>query len=323
MRVKILCHGDSDGVCSAALVRSLFPDAEIKFTRPVTLLRDLQEIRPNYTVVILDIAINETQKEEILAMIGELSNSGEVIYVDHHPLPYRMLKKDIPATTLAHELGPSASELTFRLFKHGFSQEHERVALWGSIADYCEQTHFVQEALGRYDRRTIYMEAGLLSQAIGEAGGDYEFKRTVVESLSKLEFPSRMPEVVRRAIMATESEWELYRYVRANVERKGPLAVIRDLPRGSLGKAAIFAVGITGAEVGVCARRSGEEVDISLRRKRDSTVDLNEVLRRIVSRLGGSGGGHSTAAGASVSADLFDEFLDALQKELTPILRIS
>lgn len=321
MGVRILCHGDTDGICSAAIARAIFPSAEIRFTRPVSLLRDLTETEPRFTVVILDIAINETQREQILSKMDELSKFGEVIYVDHHPLPYRMLKRDIPATTVAHEIGPSAAELTFRLFRNGLRPDHELLAIWGAIADYCEQTSFVQNGLGKYDRRTVYMEAGLLSQAIGEAGGDYEFKRTVVEALSRLTPPTRIPDLVRRAIEATEQEWELYFYVRSNVERMGPLAVVRQLPRGSLGKAAMFAVGLTGAEVGLCARRSDGEIDISLRRRHDSLVDLNEVLRRIVYRLGGSGGGHSSAAGANIPAGVFGEFLETLASEISPVIR--
>jgi len=60
--VRILCHGDTDGLCSAAIARAVFPVAEVRFTRPVNLLRDLLETEPGSTVIILDIAINETQK---------------------------------------------------------------------------------------------------------------------------------------------------------------------------------------------------------------------------------------------------------------------
>jgi len=232
-----------------------------------------------------------------------------------------MLKRDIPATTVAHESGPSASELTFRLLGEDLSAEYELLAVWGAIADYCEQTPFVRGVLSKYDRRTVYMEAGLLSQAVGEAGGDYAFKRTVVEAMSRLVHPTKIPGLVERAIHATEQEWELRSHVRSNVERIGPLAVVRNLPRGSLGKAAMFAVGLTGAEVGLCARLSNGEVDMSFRRRHDSTVDLNEILRRIVSRLGGSGGGHSNAAGANIPADRFEEFLRILADEVSPVIR--
>ncbi len=320
MTVKILAHGDSDGVCSAALAKARFPRAEIWFTRPVTLLKDLKEIEPGTTTVILDIAISETQKTEIFRQMRELAHRDEVLYIDHHPLPPSTLREDVPATQFAHTIGESTSEITFKLFRANLLPELDRVALWGAIADYAWQTDFVSEELNRYDRRTIYMEAGLLSQALGEAGGNYHYKRDVVIKLAQGEPPSEISEIVERALKATKREWEVWQYVREHVIQEGNLAIIYDLPSGSLGKAALYAIGSAGTDVGMSTRKNEDEVDISVRRREGVKVDLNEILRRITSRIGGSGGGHEGAAGASVPIDLFDDFLESFKKEVSPII---
>jgi len=320
LAVKILAHGDTDGICAAALVRSSFPDAEIWFTRPVTLPRDLKEVEPGTTVVICDIAISETQKEELFNRIRELAQRDEVIYIDHHPFPPETLKRDVPATQFAHEIGVSTSELAFRIFVQDPNSDLDRVALWGAIGDYCEETDFVRDALNKYDRRTIYMEAGLLSQALGEAAGDYHYKRDVVIKLSQKVPPTEIPEIVDRAVKATKREWEAYEYVKKHVVRDGNIAIVRDLPSGSLGKAAMQALGVTGADVGICARMGDEEVDVSMRRRAGARIDLNEMLRHITSRLGGSGGGHEGAAGATVPANVFDTFLETVKKEIAPVI---
>ncbi len=321
--MRILAHGDTDGVCAAAIAKSQFPDADVWFTRPVRLLRYLQEIEPGTTVMIFDIAINETEKDEIFARMRELARADEVIYVDHHPLPADTLKKDIPATQLAHEVGISSSELTFRLLIQDPRSDLDRVALWGAIADYCEQTDFVQEKLNKYDRRTIYMEAGLLSQALGEARGDYDYKRQVVEALARGIPPSDIPELPERALRATKREWGVYEYVKNHVVLEGNIAVVYNLPHGSLGKAALYAMGITGAAVGMCTRQENDEVDISMRKRANAKVDLNILLRRITARLGGSGGGHEGAAGATIPAHMLDTFLEIVKREVAPISRLS
>jgi RecJ-like exonuclease len=285
----------------------------------VTLLRDLNEIEIGEMVFISDVAISETHKEAIFKRMRELAQKDEVVYVDHHPLPERTLKRDIPATQLAHEMGVSASELTFRLLIQDPESDLDRVALWGAIADYCEDTDFVRDGLSKYDRRTIYMEAGLLSQALGEAAGDYDYKRKVVQNLSKGTPPTEIPELVERALKATKREWGTYSYVKKNVEVDKNLAVLRDLPSGSLGKAALYAMGITGADIGICTRRDEDEIDLSIRRREGVRVDLNELLRHITSRIGGSGGGHEGAAGATVPASIFETFLDMVKKEVAPI----
>ena len=318
--VKILSHGDTDGICSAALAKARFPDAEVWFTRPITLLRDLNKIELGNVVFISDIAISETHKEEIFKRMRELAQKDEVLYIDHHPLPPNTLKRDIPVTQFAHEIGTSASEITFRLFESDINPDLDRVALCGAIADYCEETEFVRDGLSKYDRRTIYMEAGLLTQALGEAAGDYHYKREVVLKLAQGDLPTEISEIVDRAIKATKREWEVWRYVKEHVVREGNIAIIYDLPSGSLGKAALYALGTTGADVGVCTRKDDDEVDVSIRRRAGIKVDLNEMLRHITARIGGSGGGHEGAAGATIPANLFDTFLDTVKKEISPVI---
>ena len=320
MAVKILAHGDADGICSAALVKTRFPEAEIWFTRPITLLRDLKEIELGAAVFILDIAISETHKAQIFQRMRELAQRDEVVYIDHHPLPPDTLKEDVPATQLVHTIGSSASELTFRLFQHELDPDLDRVALWGAIADYAEGTELVRDGLSKYDRRTIYMEAGLLSQALGEAAGDYHYKREVVLKLSQGVPPSEISEIVNRALIATKREWEVWRYVRDHATREGNIAIVYDLPSGSLGKAALYALGMTGADVGLCTRKDERDVDISIRRRVGVQIDLNELLRSITARIGGSGGGHAGAAGATIPVEFFSTFLETLKKEISPVI---
>ena len=318
--IKILAHGDADGVCAAALVKARFPEAEVWFTRPVTLLRDLNEVELGTAVFILDVAISETQREQIFQRMRELAQKNEVVYIDHHPLPPDTLKEDVPATELVHVIGASTSELAFKLFRRDIDPDLDRVALWGAIADYAEGTDLVRDGLSKYDRRTIYMEAGLLSQALGEAAGDYHYKREVVLKLASGEPPSEIPEIVDRALKATKHEWEVWRYVKEHVKREGNIAVVHDLPSGSLGKAALYALGVTGADVGLCTRRDEREVDVSVRRRVGVQIDLNELLRSITARLGGSGGGHAGAAGATIPVELFDSFMKTLKKEVAPVI---
>jgi RecJ-like exonuclease len=319
--VKILTHSDADGICAAAIAKARFPDAEIWFTRPVALLKDLQTIQFGTVVIILDVAISETHKTQIFQRIKELAKGDEVVYIDHHPLPPGTLKNDVPATHISHSTGPSTSELAFRFFQGDINPDLDRVGLWGAIADYAVETDFVHAGLNKYDRRTIYMEAGLLSQALGEAAGDYHYKRDIVLKLAQSMPPSDIPEVVERAVKATKREWEIWRYVKEHVKKDGNLAIVYDLPVGSLGKTALYALGTTGADVGICTRTVEKEVDLSARRREGVDIDLNTMLRHITARIGGSGGGHEGAAGATIPVELFETFIEAFRTEIAPVIR--
>jgi len=323
LAIKILTHGDTDGICAAALARSRFPDAEIWFTRPIRLLRDLNAIEPGNAVMIFDVAIDEAHKDQIFQRMRELAQKDEVLYADHHPLPPGTLKRDFPVTQFALDTGASSSELAFKLLIQDTKSNMDRVALWGAIADYCEDTDFVRDRLNKYDRRTIYMEAGLLTQGLGEAAGDYHYKRDIVIKLAQGIPPTEMPDLVDRALKATKREWEIYEYVKKHVILEGNIAIVYDLPVGSLGKAALYALGITGADVGICTRVKKDDVDISVRRRAGGKIDLNELLRHITARIGGSGGGHEGAAGATVPINLLETFLDTIKREISPIKSLS
>ncbi len=60
MSSMIFTHGDCDGICAGAVVKSAFSDSNVFFTSPVGLLGELNNLVGNYdNIVISDIAIDE------------------------------------------------------------------------------------------------------------------------------------------------------------------------------------------------------------------------------------------------------------------------
>jgi RecJ-like exonuclease len=310
MKTRVFAHGDTDGICAAALLKALHPDADVWITNPVSLLRDLEA---EDRVYICDVAISEADRE---ALFQVFSRIPEVVYIDHHPLPMGVVSGDLPCTRVHWDTSSSTSELAYRLVGDELPREMSRVALFGAISDYCDETAFVREMLDAYDKRTIYMEAGLLSQALGEAMGDHAFKKRVVEELSRGGTPSGIRGLPEKALKATRKEWRLYEYVKNNVKRREGLAIVERLPRGySPTKAAKFAIGVTGLPLGMSCALKDAHVDISLRKQRGFHLDLNVLLRTLAPRFQGSGGGHSSAAGAKIPQEFFQDFLEALSRE--------
>ena len=73
---------------------------------------------------------------------------------------------------------------------------------------------------------------------------------------------------------------------------------------------------VEDAKIGISARSSDDEVDMSIRR-RGTQVDLNKTLNIILKDLeGSSGGGHPDAAGASLDINDFPTFLQILAKHV-------
>ncbi|MFQ6136199.1 MAG: DHHA1 domain-containing protein [Candidatus Hydrothermarchaeales archaeon] len=320
MTVKILTHGDTDGLCAGALAYARYPEGEVWFTHPAGLLNDLKDVDAEI-VIICDVAISEGDKNKIFSQFTRISGSGELLYIDHHPLPLETLSGDLPCTQVVRDRTKSASELTFRFFEAEIPPELNRVALFGAISDYCDETKFIRDELDIYDKRTIYLEAGLLSQCLNEARGNPNYKREVLYQLANGAMPSEIDGVVEKAMKSTEKEWDAYSYVHRRVEVVDGIAIVKNVPRGiSPTKVAKFSMGIAGKDIGIGLKFKKDFADLGVRKRGDFPLDLNRVLRTIAPRFGGTGGGHPTAGGARIPKEHLDEFISAFAKEISAII---
>ena len=312
----ILAHGDGDGVCSAALLLSYLLgkcDSSVYFTHPVGILGDLKEFAPRgSSVFIADIAIDEIHAEQLIHLLEEYAREGSVTYIDHHPLPEGF--KPPSGVEFIHDTCCSASELTYRyLHEKGLSSDYARIALYGAISDYLDETQWVRDELWRWDKRMVFLEAGIISQGLEGSRRDHVFKRAVVEHLARNNLPSQMQELVSRSIKQAEMDEKLRLWVRYNLRINGQVAYVLN-PPGSVGRAANYARIYSGVRVGVAGEERGELYIMSLRSRRE--CDLNQTLRRISRSLNIHGGGHPFAAGARVPKSLLSVFINELNKEL-------
>lgn len=312
--LTVIAHGDSDGVCSAAVasaaLRGDYSTIRVYFSHPADLVKDLKEFAKG-DVIIVDIAVSESHTTELVEFMRLYG--GQITYIDHHPGPLELNIKELPVRVF-HEEGASASELTFRYFSKKLSREYSRVALYGAIADYLDQTAWVRNTLTMWDKRIIYFESGVLSQALEHSRKLHDFKRRVVAYLSENKLPSQDSELLVRAVQQAAQNEELLHWVEKNVEVEGAVAYVID-PPGSLGIAATLAKGLTGSLIGLAAERRGDTYIMSLRAVR-GVVDLNRVLRLATRHLGGTGGGHPEAAGARIPAKALENLIVLLNKEV-------
>ena len=108
--MQIIAHEDADGICSAALVRMNDPTSKIFFSKPCSLLHDLDQMDSRRDLIVLDIALCELAKEQIVSRLSRWR--GKVLYIDHHPDTATSLSKhNRKSKVIAGTV--SASELTF------------------------------------------------------------------------------------------------------------------------------------------------------------------------------------------------------------------
>ena len=315
-KTVVLSHGDLDGITSGAIALLHYPGSEFYFTKPSQVHQDLFRIakdKPDI-VHISDIAINTAKFPHLIDALDRFPKATTIQWTDHHPMMSKQKKQLSLRVDLMHELGPCAAELVYRRFESNLPEHAVRLALYGAIGDYCDDTPFAITHFDDVDKRTIYLEAGILVQALQEI----DYRRESKDLLYQLSLgvkPSSMNDIVDLAIKATRIEHEVFRYVQSNAKKVGPLGYILDMPiNGYRGKSAKFSAYVTNSKIGISARSSDEEVDMSLRR-RGTDLDLNKALNEILPSFeGASGGGHPAAAGANLEVNLFPKFLQVLSE---------
>ncbi|AKB29485.1 Phosphoesterase [Methanosarcina siciliae C2J] len=310
-KTLILTHGDSDGICSGAIAKSAYPEAYVYFTSPVSLLDKLDLIEDVENLIICDIAIEEKRCSELYSALNKLAEECNLYYIDHHPLPEGCGKEN----WFFHDTGVCASELTYRVFEEILSQEMRRVAIYGAIGDFCDNTPCVRSWVRDWDKRSLFFQAGTLIQAILHKGKDYDFKRILLEPLSKDVIPSNIPDLLELAREAAINEEKIRLFVKENVEVLKNSAYIVNT-NNSISKAAIYAASYGKREVGIAAeyREKKGVYDLSIRSR--GKADINRLLRSIAPKFGGSGGGHPVAAGARIPENSLEAFLRAFDKKL-------
>ncbi len=309
MKTVILTHADCDGMCSGAIAKAKYPDAEVFFTKPVSFLSDLSQTNAD-KIIIADIAITRKDAQKIVKLLKNKSRKTQITYFDHHRIPDNITREDFSDIEYIHKLNVSASELVYRHYQNDIPKERIWIALYGAIGDYEDDTEFVHERMFNWDRRALYFEVSTLILGIkSKQFGSYDAKRDIVETLSLGKNPSDVPGLVRSAKLAVTREFELYEYVKAHAEKIGKIGVVQNMPNfGFRGPAALFSATVGDTEVGMFILERGDHIDITVR-KRKSDVLLNDMMDTCADAVGGSGGGHPGAAGARIPRGTLDKFM--------------
>lgn len=312
-KVGILTHIDVDGVCSAALATTTYPNAEVEFTEAPYLALRLHSLPPWDRLVVLDLGINPAQKEEVVEAFETVSKNTKVTYIDHHELPSGVTKENLLCDEVYHRADVSASELSLEYFEPPLLLEN--IALTGAIGDWQEDTPKMKELLIKHGERISRLETILMEQGLRASRNDPEYLSLVVQELAKGIWPSSIPEMMTRARSALKQERKVKEHTSENLKKiNDKIALVNNVPLRATGTAATYAYRFSGAEVGIGAYANDEDhIRISMRRNEGSKIDLSRLIREATLKLGGTGGGHKGAVGGRIPINKFDDFLEFMK----------
>lgn len=302
MSTLILSHADSDGLCSAALLLAKFPEAEVFFTKPVSLLADLKTLSAD-KILISDIATNKRDSTAIMELIK--NKKADITWFDHHPI----VEKSMPCKFVSGE--GCSSELVYKYFQKELDPDLNFLAVYGAIGDYTDHTEFIKSKLADWDSRSLHFEASILFLGIKEEKfSAYNSKRKIVTALSKGKSPSEIPGLLDAAKKAVEREFELYSLLKKKVQISGNVAYANNIPHfGFRGQSALFAATIGNKPIGISVfeNKMKKITDITMRSRKP--FELNKICEQAAESVNGSGGGHPAAAGARIPLGTLEIFL--------------
>ncbi len=328
LNVGIIAHGDADGICSAAIVKSLYPGSDVIFTRANQLHKAIKDLEDRVITLdilfILDLAINPKKKEYVLQRLENASKRYKIYYFDNHTLPKGMDESEISKffVKFITKRNWSTSAVTFRTL---FGDKPENLknnryqallGAYGAISDYAKECPLLHSILDLYDESNTYYQAFLLKQASRVIDKD-NIKRVIVDKLSVGILPSEIFEVVEAAREASREVDIAVEYIHKHAKKIDLLGVIFECPVASMGHNAYIASTITQTSLGVAIRRTKGKAHFTLRRRQFCRVHLGELATNVANDLDCEGGGEEATAGISAPDTMISQVLERINHYAT------
>lgn len=328
--VGIIAHGDADGICAAALVKTIYPGALVMFSKSTQLHKVLKEIDRRINTMdvlfIVDVAISQKSKDYVLERLKKAKEKYTIYYYDNHVLPSSI--KDLNLKEYVHKyISDKKSSSSAVVFGELYDMStinlkiynyQAMLGAYGAIADYARDCPFLQSMLDLYDESNTYYQAFLLKQA-SRVIEDDAMKRTIVDKLSVGILPSEIFEVVEAARMASREVSVAINFIQTHAKKFGDLGIIIECPIASMGHNAYVAATMTDSRIGVAIRRQGGNTYFVLRRRQQETIHLGKLATKVAEDLGCDGGGEEATAGITAEDGKIAEILECLNKYIVSV----
>jgi len=311
--VAIIAHGDADGICSSAIIKTKYPGALVYFSTASQLHKTIKEVErwtgSLETLFIVDVAINPKAQTFVLDRLRKVKEKYVIYFIDNHLLPWEIESNgvsQIDITQYVHhylrEEHCSSSAMTFTAL-YGQEEdaffEYRRIAMlgaYGAVCDFAKRCPLLISMANIYDESSIYYQAYLLKQASRVIQSE-DIKRSIADKLSVGILPSEIFEVVEAAREASREVDVAVEFIEKNAERIGMIGVLMECPVASMGHNAFVTATTTKSPIGVAITRRNGYANYVIRRQHHIQLHLGELATTIAKDLDIDGGGEEATAG--------------------------
>jgi oligoribonuclease NrnB/cAMP/cGMP phosphodiesterase (DHH superfamily) len=313
LKILNITHGDdTDGLCCAAILRHL-KDAEVLLANYDNFEEILVEIKPQVDeVYITDLNIREALIQEI----KRINDFTQLTIIDHHPIVPKVYNELVEmGISLIYDIKDCAGVLVYDHFKDQLPREAAKLAAYAAVSDMFENGPISSAILSRLDRKFTSHQALILTHSI-QYNSSQEFKKEIVEKLSKFEYPHKIKGTIEASLSFLDIACKIIETLPDRAVRVGRIAYMFLEGDESTGMVANLILDTLGVDVGVCYKITGKYANISLRGERNLKEHLGKMAHKLAKKYSGFGGGHHRAGGVKIPMVNIGSFISDLANQL-------
>lgn len=315
MTSHAIVHGDdADGLTCGVFLKRL-TGCEVYLANYDNLENALAKVQPPVTsLTICDLNVREALEGELIRIRG----FAEITIIDHHQMDAcfmdRLRELGVEVTLDTRDC---AAILVYEAHKEQLGRDAAHLAAYAAISDMFEDGPAASAILARMDKKFAQHEAQILTHALGR-DQTLDFKRHVMDWLSRYTYPHRIPGAVETAVRGLEDMATIMEAIPSAATVRGRVAIMEAVGDHSTGAMANLLMDTLGVDVGVSYKANGEYVNVSLRGMTDLREHLGDMAKALGHRLGGFGGGHQRASGVKLPKDKLEAFIDEVVRQFSP-----
>ena len=248
LTVFTIIHGDDvDGLTCGAFIKRV-KGGEFYLANYDNLDNALEKVKPPVdTLYICDLNIRDSLEPEL----RRIRKFASINIIDHHQMSPELMKRlKEMGVSIRLETGDCAAVLVYDTFKSMLGREAKRLAAYAAISDMFEDGPLADPILSKMDRKFAQHEAQLLTHALS-SDQSIEFKRRVMDELSKYSYPHRIDGVVEKAIQCLEEMTRIKEAIPENSEIIGRVAIMEATGDNSTGEISNLLIDTLGVDVGI------------------------------------------------------------------------
>nr|AIE94422.1 phosphoesterase DHHA1 [uncultured marine thaumarchaeote AD1000_46_C12]AIE94490.1 phosphoesterase DHHA1 [uncultured marine thaumarchaeote AD1000_46_F05] len=216
-----------------------------------------------------------------------------------------------------HDINECTTVQVYNKFKRKLNDHAAFVAACAAITDYMEDRPLGSKLLQIFDRQFALISATVLTYNIVGHQNDPDYLLYLVDELSESKYPHEIPNSYEFAQIQVEKLASIISQVKKSMKVTKNLGYMEILDSGASG-AVNFVLGLSGKEVGVAykERKDYGIYAVSVRGSKSCKVHLGKLVNKLATEVGGSGGGHDKACGASIPKPKIKKFITRLNSML-------